>query len=83
VQVKDRVVETVKTVSVVQHHRVEVPTAYRPYAAQDFATVLADLTRMLDEGRLYDRDLPTLAPAVAELARAFQRRHKTANRPLW
>ena len=36
-----------------------------------------------DDGRLCDRELPTLAPAVAELVEAFNRRRQSAARPLW
>lgn len=47
-------------------------------AQGDFVDVLADLTARLDSGRVYDRDLPTLAATVKALAR----REKTAPAPV-
>ena len=69
VEVRDRVVETVKTVTVVQH------------AA--FVEILDDLTARLDSGRLYDRDLPTLVTAVRGVIDALNRREQAAARHLW
>jgi len=83
VEVRDRVVETVKTVTVVQHHTTEVPVPSRPASVPEFVDVLVDLTRRLDSGRVYDRDLPTLTAAVRDLVEALARREKTAHRTLW
>jgi hypothetical protein len=83
VEVKDRLVETVKTVTVVQHHTTEVPVPVRPGSVAEFVQVLADLTRRLDAGRIYDRDLPPLTPAVAELVAALDRRTARQWRPTW
>jgi hypothetical protein len=83
VEVKDRVVETVKTVTVVQHHTTEVPVPVLSGSVDEFVEVLADLTRRLDTGRIYDRDLPTLTPAVAELVAALDRRTARQWRPPW
>jgi len=77
------VVETVKTVTVVQHHTTEVPVPSRPASVPEFVDVLVDLTRRLDSGRVYDRDLPTLTAAVRDLVEALARREKTAHRTLW
>ncbi len=74
IEIKDRVVETVRTVTVVQHHRSEVPVPYRPQSAIEYAQVLTELTERLDTGRIYDRDLPVLTPAVTALLDAMRRR---------
>lgn len=83
VQVIDRQVQTVKTVTVVQHHTTEVPVPARPNSVPEFVNVLADLTRRVDSGRVYDRDLPTLTATVRDLVEALARREKAAHRPLW
>lgn len=83
IDVVDRVVETVKTVTVVQHHTREVPVPWRPNSVPDFVDVLTDLTRRLDSGRVYDRDLPTLVTAVNATVDALTRREKTTGRPSW
>ena len=74
IEIKDRVVETTRTVTVVQHHRTEVPVPYRPQSAIEYAQVLTELTERLDTGRIYDRDLPVLTPAVTALLDAMRRR---------
>jgi hypothetical protein len=83
VEVKDRVVETVKTVTVVQHHTTDVPVPVLPGNVAEFVETLADLTRRLDTGRIYDRDLSALTPAVAELVAALDRRMARQWRPPW
>jgi hypothetical protein len=81
--VRDRVIETVKTVTVVEHRTTEVPVPPGPQSADDYAKVLTDLANRIDAGRIYDRDLPTLAPAVNAVAEALWRRHRsTRNRSL-
>ena len=83
VQVVDRQIETVKTVTVVQHHTREVPVAWRPTSVPDFVDVLEDLTARVDSGRVYDRDIPTLVAAVRVTVEALARREKAAHRALW
>ena len=83
VEVRDRVVETVKTVTVVQHHSIEKPIPYRPTSAAAFVEILDDLTARLDSGRLYDRDLPNLVTAVRGVIDALNRREQAAARHLW
>lgn len=83
VEVKDRTVETVKTVTVVQHHTKEVPYPWRPNSIPDFVDVLADLTARLDSGRVYDRDLPALTAAVKATTEALNQREKAATRRPW
>jgi hypothetical protein len=69
VQVVDRVVEVDRLVTVVQ----EVPATTVPKGAE-WAAALAQLATALDTGRVYDRDLPALAQALAEVADALDRR---------
>ena len=74
VTVVDRVVETVRTQTVVQHHRTTVPVAVHPASAHEWARLLEELASKLDTGRVYDRDLPVLIPAANALIDALQRR---------
>jgi hypothetical protein len=69
VQVVDRVVEVDRLVTVVQ----EVPVATVPQGAA-WPAALAQLATALDTGRVYDRDLPALAEALAGVADALGRR---------
>ena len=69
VQVVDRVVEVDRLVTVVQ----EVPVTTVPKGAE-WPAALAQLATALDIGRVYDRDLPALAQALADVADALDRR---------
>jgi hypothetical protein len=69
VQVVDRVVEVDRLVAVVQ----EVPVTTVPKGAE-WPAALAQLATALDAGRVYDRDLPALAQALADVADALDRR---------
>jgi hypothetical protein len=69
VQVVDRVVEVDRLVTVVQ----EVPVTSVPQGAE-WPAALAQLATALDTGRVYDRDLPALAQALAGVADALDRR---------
>jgi len=69
IQVVDRVVEVDRLVTVVQ----EVPVTKIPKGAA-WPAALAQLTAELDTGRVYDRDLPALAEALAGVADALDRR---------
>jgi len=69
IQVVDRVVEVDRLVTVVQ----EVPVATAPQGAA-WPAALAQLATALDTGRVYDRDLPALAQALAGVADALDRR---------
>ncbi len=82
VDVRDRVVETVKIITVVRHHTTEVPYPWRPNSVPEFIDILEDLTRRVDSGRVYDRDVPTLTAAVRATVEALARREKTTHRPL-
>lgn len=74
VTVVDRVVETVRTQTVVHHHRTTVPVAVHPASAREWARLLEELASRLDTGRVYDRDLLVLIPAANALIDALQRR---------
>jgi excisionase family DNA binding protein len=53
--------------------RIEIPTRLPPNR-RDWPRVLADLTAQLDDGRVYDRDLPGLASAIDAVLQAYARR---------
>jgi hypothetical protein len=76
VQVVDRVVEVDRPVTVVQ----EVLVATVPQGAA-WPAALAQLATALDTGRIYDRDLPALAQALAGVAEALDRRPGWRLRP--
>jgi len=65
-KVVDRVVEYERVVYVVE--------SVEPPSGVDWSDHLAALTRQVESGRYYDRDLPTLAKALDELLRALARR---------
>ena len=69
VQVVDRVVEVDRLVTIVQ----EVPVTTVPKGAE-WPAALAQLAMALDTGGVYDRDLPALAQALADVADALDRR---------
>jgi len=66
----------VEVVEVVE--RIVVTPVTRPVVAtprhNDWIELLRELSRQLDRGVVYDRDLPRLAPALEEALIAFQRR---------
>ena len=76
VKVVERDVERIKTVTVVQHHtrQVEVEAVRWPSATSDWVMAIRDLTRRVETGRVYDRDLESLADAVNDLVGAMVRR---------
>ena len=76
VKVVDRDIERIKTVTVVQHHtrQVEVEAMRWPSATSDWVMAIRDLTRRVETGRVYDRDLESLADAVNDLVGAMARR---------
>jgi hypothetical protein len=76
IQVVDRAVEVDRLVTVVQ----EVPVPTVPKGAE-WPAALAQLATALDTGRVYDRDLPALAQALADVADALDRRPGWRSRP--
>jgi hypothetical protein len=75
-KVVDRVVEVDRLVTVVK----EVPVPTVPQGAA-WPAGLAQLATALDTGRVYDRDLPALAQALACVADALDRRPGWRLRP--
>lgn len=71
VDVVQRVVEVEKPVTKTVVKRVEVPA--HP-GSRDWPAVLADLAVQLDRGRVYDRDLASLATALSDVRQALERR---------
>jgi hypothetical protein len=57
----------------VVERRVDVPAPIAP-KRQDWPRLLGDLTRQLEDGRIYDRDLLTLSVALDAVHEAFGRR---------
>jgi hypothetical protein len=57
----------------VVERRVEVPTRL-PLTRRDWLQALQELTQQLDDGRIYDRDLPGLAVALDAVLEAYNRR---------
>lgn len=76
IQVVDRVVEVDRLLTVVQ----EVPVATVPHGAA-WPAALTQLATAIDTGRVYDRDLPALAQALARVADALDRRPGWRLRP--
>ena len=76
VKVVERDIERIKTVTVVQHHtrQVEVEAVRWPSATSDWVMAIRDLTRRVETGMVYDRDLESLAGAVNDLVGAIVRR---------
>lgn len=74
IEIVDRPVEVVRTITKVQRVIVEAPIAVAPHTVHEWSNLLAELTDRLDRGRIYDRDVPALRPAVAALVEAFNRR---------
>lgn len=57
----------------VVERRVEVPTR-QPLARRDWPQALRELAQQLDDGRIYDRDLPGLSMALNAVLEAYKRR---------
>ena len=74
IEVVDRPVEVGRTITKVKTVIVEAPIAVAPQTVHEWSNLLAELTDRLDRGRIYDRDVPALRPAVAALVEAFNRR---------
>jgi hypothetical protein len=60
--------------------RVEVPVPLVP-TRRDWPELLAELTGQLDDGRIYDRDLPALARALEPVLGAYRRRAHLTGAP--
>ncbi len=51
--------------------RVEIRVPFEP-TRRDWPRLLGELSRQLDDGRIYDRDLPALGRALQPLLRSYQ-----------
>jgi hypothetical protein len=60
--------------------RVEVHVPLVP-TRRDWPTVLGELADQLNDGRVYDRDLPGLARALEPVVRAYGRRARMTGAP--
>jgi hypothetical protein len=58
---------------------VEVPTR-APLTRRDWISALHELAHQLDDGRVYDRDLPDLSVALDAVLEAYSRRHYVRTR---
>jgi hypothetical protein len=76
VEVVDRPVEVVRTVTKVKRVLVEVPRPATVGTNRDWAQQLANLADDLDRGRIYDREVESLMPAMTALVAAFNRRYR-------
>jgi hypothetical protein len=74
------IVERIVTVEVpvIRTERVQLPPA-TPRGA-DWAPLLVELTRQLDTGRIYPRDMPALTQTLEQVIAAINRRTHTGHR---
>jgi hypothetical protein len=64
----------------VVERRVEVRVPVAP-SRRDWPRLLGELARQLDDGRVYDRDLPGVARAVEPVLQAYRRRARLIGAP--
>lgn len=76
IEVVERPVEVVRTFTKVERVLVEVPRPASPRSTREWSAQLEDLADQLDRGRIYDRDVAALMPAMTALVAAFNRRHR-------
>lgn len=74
VEVVDREVEVVRTITTAKEVPAVAPYVLAPRNVADWSELLHDLADRLDRGRIYDRDVRLLAPALTALLDAFSRR---------
>jgi hypothetical protein len=74
IEVVDRPVEVVRTVTRIKRVVVDGPQVATPRTVEEWARLLEDLASRLDRGTIYDRQLPVMHPAVAALVDSFNRR---------
>jgi hypothetical protein len=70
VEVVDRPVEVIREITKTE----TVPVVVSPTSAQHWSVLLTTLAERLDQGRIYDRDVAELLPAMSALILAFNRR---------
>jgi hypothetical protein len=64
----------------VVERRVEIRVPLEP-TRRDWPTLLGELAGQLDDGRVYDRDLPALGRALDPLLRSYRRRARWSGAP--
>jgi hypothetical protein len=64
----------------VVERRVEVQISVAP-TRRDWPGLLDELARQLDDGRVYDRDLPGLSRALEPVLQAYRRRARMTGVP--
>lgn len=62
-----------RTAVQVVERRIKIPVPLEP-TRRDWPALLGELTRQLDDGRIYDRDLPGLSRALQPVLEAYRRR---------
>lgn len=70
VEVVDRPIEVIREITKVE----TVPVVVSPTTAQHWSDLLTTLAKRLNQGRIYDRDVSQLLPAMSALILAFNRR---------
>ena len=60
-----------RTAVQVVERRIEIRVPLEP-TRRDWPTLLGELTRQLDDGRIYDRDLPGLSRALQPVLEAYR-----------
>ncbi|MCO5304032.1 MAG: hypothetical protein M9923_12610 [Phycicoccus sp.] len=70
VEVVDRPVEVIREVTNIE----TVPVVVSHNSAKHWSDLLTTLAERLDQGRIYDRDVSDLLPAMSALILAFNRR---------
>ena len=74
IEVLDRPVEGVRTVTRIKRVVADGPQVATPRSIVEWARLLDELASRLDRGTIYDRQLPVMRPAVAALVDSFNRR---------
>ena len=74
IEVVDRPVEVVRTVTKIKRVVVDGPQIATPRTVEEWARLLEELAARLDRGTIYDRQLSVMRPAVAAVVDSFNRR---------
>lgn len=74
IEVVDRPVEVVHTITRIKRVSVDPPPLAHPRTVEEWTRMLCALASGVDRGVIYDRQLAEMRPAVAALVDAFNRR---------
>ena len=74
IEVVDRPVQVVRTVTKIKRVVVDGPQIATPRTVEEWARLLEELAARLDRGTIYDRQLSVMRPAVAAVVDSFNRR---------